>query len=449
MKRSARIREIRQKLQNRKLYWFGNRVADGLALTDLPELASVAGLTCPVPSTELPSGGCLERELGHRVDLNTYNLDDDHRPEVETLRRQMHRLMREPNVTACYRPSAFLSSLVFSNIGSCQLWGLPHLKQRAFEYKPWIESELQALQVRTIPWLHYSTLDWPNIFQDFEESELVVREATGSGGAAIALARSKEDVRRICEDVTDGVVSVSALMREASPISVNAVVYRNGDIFLSVPSLQLIGLPESTRRYFGFCGNDFGFARSLPGRTLDNLEDVVRRIARWLSSSGYLGAFGVDFLVWDGDLYFTEINPRFMASGPLAAKISRQLDETDIYLEHLAAFANLPPVPGPSLQERVSLPYDQLSQVIVYNKSRHHIGRAHVECPSGSDFVIVEEAPIGLSIAPEAQLFKLVFNKVVGTSDGKLDSTARTLVETVIRQFVAGGRTPGDGNAHD
>lgn len=123
MKRIARIREIRQKLQNRKLYWFGNRASDGLMLRDLPELAAISGLISQVKRDGKIFNACLEHETGIRVDLNTYDMDKDHRSEIETLRRQMHRLMRHANVLVCYRPNAFISSIVFSNIGTCKLWG--------------------------------------------------------------------------------------------------------------------------------------------------------------------------------------------------------------------------------------------------------------------------------------------------------------------------------------
>lgn len=70
---------------------------------------------------------------------------------------------------------------------------------------------------------------------------------------------------------------------------------------------------------------------------LDRIDAAVHVIGRWLRQNGYLGAFGVDFLLVGDELLFTEINPRFQGSTHLSGEISTREGQACIVLEHLAA----------------------------------------------------------------------------------------------------------------
>ena len=100
------------------------------------------------------------------------------------------------------------------------------------------------------------------------------------------------------------------------PLNVNACVFSDSLVSLHSPSFQLIGLPGFTSRTFGYCGNDFAQVRELEGNVLDQLEHIVLESGKWLAGKGYVGAFGVDALLCKGQVYLTEINPRFQGFLP-------------------------------------------------------------------------------------------------------------------------------------
>ncbi len=439
MRRATRLDQIRRVIQGRRLVWFGNRASDGQALAEFPELACAGGIIAPADH----DGAdwitlTLEDTWGRRVDLNTVNIDAMLPAKLESMRARLLRLLRQPSVLMCYRPSAFLSSLIYPSGGSCAYWGLPHLQQRAFEYKPWVESQMEALGLRVIPWRHYSVVDWLEIMGRSQTLPCVVRMATGSGGASITLARDLGEIHAFCNRADEGIVSVSTYMDGALPLSINAVVFEDGSVTLSAPSLQLLGLSDCTTRPFGFCGSDFAFARGLDVAVLDELERAVARMGAWLARAGYRGCFGADVLLWDGDLYFTEINPRFTASSALAARLDAEMNETDIVLEHMAAFAGLAPVSRPPLRDRVAATPRLRSQVMVFNRSDRSIGRAHVEVTPPEGIELTELPRIGHVIEPEAQFFKVTFDGGVTDGDGQVTLPVREDLRALIRRFTAG-----------
>jgi len=439
MRRAARLDQIRRAVQGRRLVWFGNRATDGQALAAFPELACAGGVIAPAAR----DGAdwitlTLEDTWGRRVDLNTVNMDAMLPADLDSMRAGLLYHLRQPSILMCYRPSAFLSSLIYPSSGSCAYWGLPHLLQRAFEYKPWVESQMEALGLRVIPWRHFSVVDWPEIMGRSQTLPCVVRMATGSGGAAITLARDLDDIHDFCNRADEGIISVSTYMDGALPLSINAVVFEDGSVTPSAPSLQVLGLADCTTRPFGFCGNDFAFPRGLSPTVLDELDQALARMGAWLARAGYKGCFGADFLLWDGDLYFTEINPRFTASSALAARQDAEMNETDIVLEHMAAFAGLAPVSRAPLRERVAVTLRPRSQVMVFNRSDRAIGRAHVEVSPPEGAELTELPRIGHVIEPEAQFFKVTLNGGVTDAAGQVMLPVREQLRALIRRFTAG-----------
>ena len=141
--------------------------------------------------------------------------------------------------------------------------------------------------------------------------------------------------------VAEAFVSVAPFLSDAVPVNVGATAWHDG-VTVHYPSVQLIGIPECVTRRFGYCGNDFGLAKDLDRAILDQIESATVTIGNWLRSYGYRGTFGVDFLVHDGVLLFTEINPRFQGSTHASCKLAIDAGESCLMLEHLAAIMGMP-----------------------------------------------------------------------------------------------------------
>jgi hypothetical protein len=200
--------------------------------------------------------------------------------------------------------------------------------------------------------------------------------------------------------------------------------------------LQLIGVPQCTNRPFGFCGTDFAAAKELPAECIDAIESMVQRTGQWLRQSGYLGAFGLDVLWVNGDLYLVEVNARFIASSPLAARASKLLGWSDLYIEHMAAWGGLSPLKPRRLRDIVE-EQAPLSQVILYNRSNVALQRRGELAPF-SKTAVIELPDASILVEPEGELFRLITHGQ-STNDGySLTPALRDKAEALVKTWITG-----------
>lgn len=171
-------------------------------------------------------------------------------------------------------------------------------------------------------------------------------------------------------------VSVAPFIEGAVPVNIAAVVWADG-VTVHPASVQLIGQRALTDRPFGYSGNDFSAVRQLPEETVVGMENATRIAGEWLRRHGYLGAFGIDFLVKDGVPLFTELNPRFQGSTHASCQISVERDESCLLIDHLAACLGLAAhESAPLLEQAREAP--QMSHVVLCNTAT---GPVHANVP--------------------------------------------------------------------
>lgn len=129
------------------------------------------------------------------------------------------------------------------------------------------------------------------------------------------------------------------------------------------PSVQILGEPACSDLPFGFCGNDFATAATLPESVRGDATSQTRAIGERLRALGYRGAFGMDFVIdGRGRVLPCEINPRFQNS---TALLNFGLADTPAItpaVAHLASFAG---ADGDIGSEPVAAP--AYSQVLVHS----------------------------------------------------------------------------------
>jgi hypothetical protein len=206
------------------------------------------------------------------------------------------------------------------------------------------------------------------------------------------------------------------------PINVGAVVWKDG-VTVHYPSIQLIGIEPLTNRPFGFCGSDFALASQLGGDVLDRIEGDTRRIGEWMRANGFLGAFGVDYLLdpRTAELVFTEINPRFQGSTRLSCRLSVDAGEPCILLDHISAFLGLECAPREPLRRRMAGVHPR-SQLIIHNVAGRCLEPDMAQLQAA---VVREVSPCEVEVAarpgivcePGAVVANVVVEKAV-TNDG-------------------------------
>jgi hypothetical protein len=362
----ARRREIDVALGDRRLIWFGIRGTDAEPLLALPQFQESYAVIAALQAAGLAVSESLEAETGRRVDLDRYDIDDDPSSEVRHLRRRMTASLSQRNVTMAYRPAEFLNSVHFPNIGSSHLAAMFCARQRAFEHKPWVEQGLREAGVQIVPWRYVSDEDHLLVSRWLKDGPLVLRPSRSSGGEGLVLVEREDDIEIDWPRSRDAFVSVSPFIQDGVPVNLGGCLFPDGSYSIQPPSVQLIGIESCTTRRFGYCGNDFGAVKALGADRLQDLDAMVTRVASWLHSQRYVGAFGLDALVTPSEVWLTEVNARFQGCSLLAARVARECDVPDLYFEHLAAFLGGTASRTPSVVEWADS-QPSWSQVIAHN----------------------------------------------------------------------------------
>ena len=360
------IRAIRAALGPRRLFWAGLRADDAASLLNFPQYAGSFSILSPEDSALTGDGISYECLAGARHDLETWDIQDHtNLPEVREFRSKLLDGLMSPSALVTYRPSQLLSAIFLARRGSCTNLSCLAPLQDAFEYKPWVEHELSSIGIPMITWIYFTDQDVSKVEMLLDAGPLVVRRSRTSGGEGMSRICTRADLNSKWLSTDDGLLSVTTFLEDALPINVGATVWNDG-VTVHFPSVQLIGVSGCNSRPFGYCGNDFGLSKSFEPELRSKIWKVTRKIGSWLKRRGYLGTFGVDYLLHKDELLFSEINPRFQGSTPGSARLSSEAGLPCLYLEHIAANLGMD---APSYDHIDPRGHDlaDLSQVIIHS----------------------------------------------------------------------------------
>ena len=424
MDRDAAIARLESAIGHRRLLWVGTRGTDARPLLAIEQFEGVVGLVAPlgIPSWNDGAEECLERISGVRVDLNAYSVDKDESVHRAELGDRLRDAMTPGTLVVTYRPTALLASAYYPRMEHAAYLGMFHGHQAAFEHKPCGETELNARGVPIIPQRYFGDSD-KAVMDEWVEGlaagggSYVLRANYSDGGAGLMVGGG------VGEGHADlahegGFLAVSPFLDPNVPLNVSGCVFPSGHVTVKSPSIQLIGIRTCTGRRFGYCGNDFASVHSVLGDDgLDELEAVARLTGSWLADRGYLGAFGIDALLFEGHIRLTEVNPRFQGCSAAAASIMSDADAVDVYLDHLAAMLGLEPTDDEmTLRDQAALQSRdgrRLTQVVCYNTGPACRAREGMVVPD-LDYGNIRGTPDeGIVVAPEAMLFKVFVSDAV------------------------------------
>jgi hypothetical protein len=409
-----RLDEVSAHLGKRNLIWLGFRGADASALLQIPQFSRVFSITAPLEDTPNIPETCLEILQKKRNDVHTFNPDEDNSEEAVALHKLLFTELNKYTAVLTYKADKFFSAAYYAQSENVEYFGSFYNRQAAFENKPWVESELKKAGVRTIPWSYYLLYNLPDLTVLTSRGPVVVRSDKPSigGGGNMVIIREPTELIGTLDSNHDSLISVSPYFEPNVPLNVNACVFQDGSVSLHGPSLQLIGIRSCTNHVLGYCGNDFDRIRNLDVGILDELEDLIVKVGKWLASMGYLGVFGVDAIEYQGHIYFSEINPRFQNSSVITAQLDQELDRPDMYLNHMAAFIGLPGPPHIPLRELVKRQRG-ISQIICNNRHRRPVLSKDLIKPECDNMKFTLFPAGNVEVIPEGMLFRaLVKNSV-------------------------------------
>lgn len=167
-------------------------------------------------------------------------------------------------------------------------------------------------------------------------SPMVAQFGRGWAGSTTFFLENREEFNILKRQFGKIKVKVSRFI-EGKTVLNNGCVSGSG-ILIGPTAEQLTALPKFTAKKGGTCGRVWP-ARLSRKQNLE-IERLTRKIGQEMQKKGYLGYFGLDFLIEKktGKVFLSENNARFTASAPFFTKLEIREGRLPLMLYHVKAF---------------------------------------------------------------------------------------------------------------
>ncbi len=173
------------------------------------------------------------------------------------------------------------------------------------------------------------------------DGPFVVQPPVGSSGENTYFVNNEIDFERV-KDVFEPAQRVKLSKYLPVPsLNGHCVVLKTRDGLRSIaacPSVQIVGAHGCTSRAEVYCGNDFSAAASMPKSIREEICKIMENIGLYMGTKGFLGLFGMDFLLNGDEVLALEINPRFQGSTMLLSLLQVDRGEIPLAALHVMQF---------------------------------------------------------------------------------------------------------------
>ncbi|MFN2464961.1 MAG: ATP-grasp domain-containing protein [Candidatus Dormibacteria bacterium] len=276
---------------------------------------------------------CLSEQIGPEVTAGMSSLDLLQHPETAAFFRRLG-----PTAVLSFKPSERIGTAITALGG--RLLSAPSSAARAYENKlAFIGAAERAgvprprWEARTLP------LDFASLAADLG-SPLVIQGPRGNAGQRTWLVHDQEQLEAISGRERTGNVRVAEYV-EGMPFTASGVSFSSPGTGLDgrrlaavvEPCRQVTGVDWLTPERLGSCGNAWG-EPSLEAHRPE-ITRCVRALGADLAANNYHGVFGVDFVLAEDGPLVIEVNPRMVASLPLATELEVEAGRAPLELLHL------------------------------------------------------------------------------------------------------------------
>jgi len=323
--------------------WVGQRGIDAFTVLDFVPVD--AGFCCDFGEeyarlwTE-KSLFSVEKDLGRRENWGNQDLEmlweEPTRKRIETYISGM----KEPINTVCYR-----SLKVLENDRRFRVLAPPLMLKDLFDDKLRQLELFSILGVKT-PATFVCPLAETTFSKasDILDGPFVVQPPVGSSGENTYFVNNETDFERV-EDILEPTQRVKLSKYLPVPsLNGHCVVLKTREGLRSIaacPSVQIVGTYGCTNRAEIYCGNDFSAANRVPKSIREEICTIMEKIGLFMGTEGFLGLFGMDFLLNGDEVLALEINPRFQGSTMLLSLLQVDRGEVPLVALHVMQFMGL------------------------------------------------------------------------------------------------------------
>ncbi|MEY8428845.1 radical SAM protein [Lachnospiraceae bacterium 46-15] len=193
----------------------------------------------------------------------------------------------------------------------------------------WLSNAVPTLKSIALSYSQCSLEYFKKIFPGY--MSFVLQGCTGAGGndTYVVDDKSWQMVKKYLN--AHEIFLLSPYIKSSFSINVHVIIGNN--IIITPGSVQIV---EKVENRLIFHGSDFVEYSNLSEEIKEKIQLYSGSIAKLIKNLDYKGILGIDFLVFNNEVYFLEINPRFQSSTPLLNEVlSKKYGITlqDIYLE--------------------------------------------------------------------------------------------------------------------
>lgn len=253
----------------------------------------------------------IKKRINHNNEKHYTLIDDFYNKEI------IKQIKKNPNIKFMYY------SQIYSYDSMKELGLLDHII--CLNNKDLIEFVNSKFKIKEylkdyIPILNYIYINgkdynFEKLKQKYGNGEFVIQTEEGSGGfSTIVLNENNKDDVKLDNNCT---YMVTKYCENNIPVNIHILISQN-DIKLLPPSIQNIELSFNRLMYKG---SDFIAYKEIVNTRMDSkLKEYAFTIGKLIQEKGYRGILGIDSIIYDNEVYFMEINPRFQNSSTILNK---------------------------------------------------------------------------------------------------------------------------------
>jgi hypothetical protein len=323
--------------------WVGQRGIDALSMLDF--LSIDAGFCCDFGEvyTRLWTENSLfsvEQELGRRENWGNQDLEMLWQGPTQKKIEAYLGGVKKPINSICYR-----SLKVLEKDSRFRVLAPPLALKDLFDDKLRQLELFSTLGVKT-PTTVVCSLGETTFTKagDIFNGPFVVQPPVGSSGENTYFINNETDFEKVTDLLEPSLrVKLSKYLPVPS-LNGHCVVLKTRKGLRSIaacPSIQIVGSYGCTSRAETYCGNDFSAASRIPNSIREEICTTMEKIGLFMGTKGFLGLFGMDFLLNGEEVLALEINPRFQGSTMLLSLLQVDRDEVPLAALHVMQFLGL------------------------------------------------------------------------------------------------------------
>jgi hypothetical protein len=282
----------------------------------------------------------VEKDLGRRENWGNLDLEKlwegSIRKRIETYIDKL----KAPINTVCYR-----SLSVLEQDRRFRLLAPSLALKNMFDDKLWQLELFSGLEVKTpktfVRYLGETTFIEAS---DILDGPFVVQPPVGSSGENTYIVSNESDFDKAKKVLGPAQrVKLSKYMPVPS-LNGHCVVLRTLEGLSAIavcPSVQIVGTRGCTNRAEIYCGNDFSAVGKVHKSVIEETCTIMEKIGLFMGSKGFLGIFGMDFLLNGDEVLALEINPRFQGSTMPLSLLQVDRGEVPLTALHVMQFMGL------------------------------------------------------------------------------------------------------------